>query len=281
MRTLTHRIQLDHETGGRTGDGPVLGSVLTVLLPHPLHVEQAPSNLAARSRVGSGTYKTSSDSLMAPPGTRCCQSRSHDGPASVVRHLELQRPQPISCEWSTVTVMSQQVIASTTRAVVTVTAGPVAGAVRHRPSPMSAASTLKTADQNLGGGCAAVGAETYLGDHAAPPIARRSVSAAMRMRCRSPGVGTTSLAEVIITGAVEQQGQELGQCGVSVVLARITGRVVAVLLICREQAALVREHGWSDYESISSGGEVAGVRAVVNEQGAVDADVWAPTRQGR
>lgn len=50
----------------------------------------------------------------------------------------------------------------------------------------------------------------------------------------------------------------------------------------RERAALVREHGWADYENVWSGGEVLGVRAVLNEPGALDAAVaaWAPTLWG-
>lgn len=50
----------------------------------------------------------------------------------------------------------------------------------------------------------------------------------------------------------------------------------------RERAALVREHGWADYENVWSGGEVMGVRAVLNEPGALDAAVaaWAPTLWG-
>lgn len=50
----------------------------------------------------------------------------------------------------------------------------------------------------------------------------------------------------------------------------------------RERAALVREHGWPAYENVWSSGEVAGVRAVLGEPGALDAAVaaWAPTLWG-
>ncbi len=50
----------------------------------------------------------------------------------------------------------------------------------------------------------------------------------------------------------------------------------------RERAALVRRDGWSPYASTWSSGEVAGVRAVLGEPGAVDAAVetWAPTLWG-
>lgn len=50
----------------------------------------------------------------------------------------------------------------------------------------------------------------------------------------------------------------------------------------RERAALVREHGWASYESTWSSGEVAGVRAVLGEPGALAAAVaaWAPTLWG-
>lgn len=50
----------------------------------------------------------------------------------------------------------------------------------------------------------------------------------------------------------------------------------------REWAARICEEGWSDYENVLSSGEVAGVRAVLGEPGAVDAacPVWAPTLWG-
>lgn len=50
----------------------------------------------------------------------------------------------------------------------------------------------------------------------------------------------------------------------------------------REWAARVRGGGWDDYENVLSTGEVLGVRAVLNEPGAVDAAVavWAPTLWG-
>lgn len=50
----------------------------------------------------------------------------------------------------------------------------------------------------------------------------------------------------------------------------------------RERAALVRRDGWEPYESVWSSGEVAGVRAVLGEPGAVDEAVeqWAPTLWG-
>ncbi|OCB66218.1 hypothetical protein A5729_12445 [Mycobacterium vulneris] len=50
----------------------------------------------------------------------------------------------------------------------------------------------------------------------------------------------------------------------------------------RERAALVRRDGWNPYASTWSSGEVAGVRAVLGEPGAVDAAVetWAPTLWG-
>lgn len=50
----------------------------------------------------------------------------------------------------------------------------------------------------------------------------------------------------------------------------------------REWAARICEEGWSDYENVLSPGEVAGVRAVLNEPGAADAavQVWAPTLWG-
>lgn len=50
----------------------------------------------------------------------------------------------------------------------------------------------------------------------------------------------------------------------------------------REWAARVRGGGWDDYENVLSAGEVAGVRAVLNEPGAVDAAVeqWAATLWG-
>lgn len=51
--------------------------------------------------------------------------------------------------WSTVTVRSTDVIASTARAVVTVTTGPATGVTRQRPSPSCTAGALKIADQNL------------------------------------------------------------------------------------------------------------------------------------
>lgn len=50
----------------------------------------------------------------------------------------------------------------------------------------------------------------------------------------------------------------------------------------RERAALVRRDGWEPYENVWSSGEVAGVRAVLGEPGALDAAVeqWAPTLWG-
>ncbi|WP_017205600.1 hypothetical protein [Mycobacteroides abscessus] len=50
----------------------------------------------------------------------------------------------------------------------------------------------------------------------------------------------------------------------------------------RDRAALVRRDGWEPYENVWSSGEVAGVRAVLGEPGAVDAAVetWAPTLWG-
>ncbi|SKE69364.1 Uncharacterised protein [Mycobacteroides abscessus subsp. massiliense] len=50
----------------------------------------------------------------------------------------------------------------------------------------------------------------------------------------------------------------------------------------RGRAALVRRDGWAPYENVWSSGEVAGVRAVLGEPGAVDAAVeqWAPTLWG-
>ncbi|WP_048896551.1 MULTISPECIES: hypothetical protein [Mycolicibacterium] len=50
----------------------------------------------------------------------------------------------------------------------------------------------------------------------------------------------------------------------------------------RERAALVRAYGWEPYENVWSSGEVAGVRAVLGEPGALDAAVeaWAPTLWG-
>lgn len=50
----------------------------------------------------------------------------------------------------------------------------------------------------------------------------------------------------------------------------------------RQRAALARRDGWSAYENVWSSGEVLGVRAVLNEPGAVDAAVgtWAPTLWG-
>lgn len=50
----------------------------------------------------------------------------------------------------------------------------------------------------------------------------------------------------------------------------------------REWAARICEEGWDDYENILSSGEVAGVRAVLGEPGAVDAAVeqWAATLWG-
>ncbi|QHN16573.1 hypothetical protein [Gordonia amarae] len=50
----------------------------------------------------------------------------------------------------------------------------------------------------------------------------------------------------------------------------------------RERAALVRRDGWAPYESTWSTGEVAGVRAVLGEPGALDDAVgqWAPTLWG-
>lgn len=48
------------------------------------------------------------------------------------------------------------------------------------------------------------------------------------------------------------------------------------------RAALVARDGWAPYESTWSTGEVAGVRAVLGEPGAVDeaAEMWAPTLWG-
>ncbi|OBK02807.1 hypothetical protein A5637_16260 [Mycolicibacterium fortuitum] len=50
----------------------------------------------------------------------------------------------------------------------------------------------------------------------------------------------------------------------------------------RERAVLVRRDGWEPYENVWSSGEVAGVRAVLGEPGALDAAVeqWAPTLWG-
>lgn len=50
----------------------------------------------------------------------------------------------------------------------------------------------------------------------------------------------------------------------------------------RERAALVRRDGWAPYENVWSSGEVAGVRAVRGEPGALDAavELWAPTLWG-
>lgn len=50
----------------------------------------------------------------------------------------------------------------------------------------------------------------------------------------------------------------------------------------RGRAALVRTNGWEPYENVWSSGEVAGVRAVLGEPGALDAAVeaWAPTLWG-
>ncbi|RIS02732.1 hypothetical protein D2E70_16125 [Mycobacteroides abscessus] len=50
----------------------------------------------------------------------------------------------------------------------------------------------------------------------------------------------------------------------------------------RGRAALVRANGWADYENVWSSGEVAGVRAVLGEPGALDeaVPVWAPTLWG-
>lgn len=50
----------------------------------------------------------------------------------------------------------------------------------------------------------------------------------------------------------------------------------------RSRAALVRANGWAPYENMWSSGEVAGVRAVLGEPGALDAAVeqWAPTLWG-
>lgn len=50
----------------------------------------------------------------------------------------------------------------------------------------------------------------------------------------------------------------------------------------RERAALVRRDGWEPYGSVWSSGEVAGVRAVLGEPGALDAavELWAPTLWG-
>jgi hypothetical protein len=50
----------------------------------------------------------------------------------------------------------------------------------------------------------------------------------------------------------------------------------------RERAALVRENGWEPYVNVWSSGEVAGVRAQLDEPGGVDAavEVWAPTLWG-
>ncbi|ORA27399.1 hypothetical protein [Mycobacterium aquaticum] len=50
----------------------------------------------------------------------------------------------------------------------------------------------------------------------------------------------------------------------------------------RERAALVRRDGWAPFQNTWSNGQVAGVRAVLGEPGAVDAAVatWAPTLWG-
>ncbi|GAB5901072.1 hypothetical protein OKHIL_68810 [Mycolicibacterium mageritense] len=50
----------------------------------------------------------------------------------------------------------------------------------------------------------------------------------------------------------------------------------------RERAALVRRDGWEPYENTWSSGEVAGVRAVLGESGALDTavELWAPTLWG-
>ncbi|SIJ95008.1 hypothetical protein [Mycobacteroides abscessus] len=50
----------------------------------------------------------------------------------------------------------------------------------------------------------------------------------------------------------------------------------------RERAALVRRDGWAPYESTWSAGEVAGVRAVLGEPGAVEeaTEMWATTLWG-
>ncbi|WP_202911049.1 hypothetical protein [Mycobacteroides abscessus] len=50
----------------------------------------------------------------------------------------------------------------------------------------------------------------------------------------------------------------------------------------RERAALVRRDGWAPYESTWSTGEVAAVRAVLGEPGAVEeaAELWATTLWG-
>lgn len=50
----------------------------------------------------------------------------------------------------------------------------------------------------------------------------------------------------------------------------------------RERAALVRANGWEPYENTWSSGEVAGVRAVLGESGALDTavELWAPTLWG-
>ncbi|WP_079631212.1 hypothetical protein [Mycobacteroides abscessus] len=50
----------------------------------------------------------------------------------------------------------------------------------------------------------------------------------------------------------------------------------------REWAALVREEGWPAFQNVWSSGEVAGVRAVLSEPGAVDTavPVWAATLWG-
>ncbi|GAT03726.1 putative uncharacterized protein [Mycolicibacterium fortuitum subsp. acetamidolyticum] len=50
----------------------------------------------------------------------------------------------------------------------------------------------------------------------------------------------------------------------------------------RERAALVRRDGWEQYENTWSSGEVAGVRAVLGESGALDTavELWAPTLWG-
>lgn len=50
----------------------------------------------------------------------------------------------------------------------------------------------------------------------------------------------------------------------------------------REWAARIRDGGWDDWENVLSTGEVAGVRAVLGEPGAVDeaVEVWAPTLWG-
>lgn len=50
----------------------------------------------------------------------------------------------------------------------------------------------------------------------------------------------------------------------------------------RERAVLVRRDGWTPYETTWSTGEVAGVRAVLGEPGAVEEaiEMWAPTLWG-